>query len=89
MVREMEAHLENSTWELMKLLHGRKAIGSKWVFKVKHNPNGTVERYKVRLAAKGFGQHPSVNFDETITPTTKWATLHTILMCSLRSRTSS
>jgi hypothetical protein len=33
----------------------RKAIGSKWVFKVKHNPDGTSERYKTRLVAKGFG----------------------------------
>jgi hypothetical protein len=44
MVHEMEAHLENGTWELVKLPHGRKAIGSKWVFKVKRNPDGTVER---------------------------------------------
>jgi hypothetical protein len=43
MVREMEAHLENGTWELVKLPHGRKAIGSKWVFKVKRNPDGTVD----------------------------------------------
>jgi hypothetical protein len=51
MMHEMEAHLENGTWELVKLPHGRKAIGSKWVFKVKRNRNGTVERYKARLAA--------------------------------------
>jgi hypothetical protein len=45
MVREMEAHLENGTWELVKLPHRRKAIGSKWVFKAKRNSDGTVERY--------------------------------------------
>jgi hypothetical protein len=48
MVRKMEAHLENSTWELVKLPHGRQAIGSKWVFKVKCNPDCTVKRYKAR-----------------------------------------
>jgi hypothetical protein len=79
MVCEMEAHLENGTWELVKLPHGRKAIGSKWVFKVKRNPNGTVERYKARLIAKGFSQHPGIDFDETFAPTTKWAALRTIL----------
>jgi hypothetical protein len=78
-VREMEAHLKNVTWELVKLLHGRKAIGSKWVFKVKRNPDGTVERYKARLVAKGFGQRPGVDFDETFAPTTKWAALRAIL----------
>jgi hypothetical protein len=79
MVREMEAHLQNGTWELVKLPHGRKAIGSKWVFKVKRTPDGTVERYKARLVTKGFGQRPSVDFDEMFAPTTKWAALHAIL----------
>jgi hypothetical protein len=80
MVREMEAHLENGTWELVKLPHRRKAIGSKWVFKVKHNPDGTSERYKACLVAKGFGQRPGVDFDEMFAPTTKWAALHAILV---------
>jgi hypothetical protein len=79
MVREMEAHFENGTWELVKLPHGRKAIGSKWIFKVKRNPDGTVERYKARLVAKGFCQRPGVDFDETFAPTTKWAALRAIL----------
>jgi hypothetical protein len=79
MVREMEAHLKNGTWEPVKLPHGRKAIGSKCVFKVKRNPDGTVKRYKARLVAKGFGQRPGVNFDETFAPTTKWAALRAIL----------
>jgi transposase InsO family protein len=79
MVRKMEAHLENGTWELVKLPHRRKAIGSKWVFKVKRNPDGTVERYKARLVAKGFGQCPGVDFNETFAPTTKWAALRAIL----------
>jgi hypothetical protein len=79
MVHKMEAHLENGTWELVKLPHRRKAIGSKWVFKVKRNPDGTVERYKARLVAKGFGQRPGVDFDEMFAPTTKWAALRAIL----------
>jgi hypothetical protein len=79
MVHKMEAHLENGTWELVTLPPGRKAIGSKWVFKAKRNPDGTVERYKACLIAKGFGQRPSIDFDETFTPTTKWAALRAIL----------
>jgi hypothetical protein len=78
-VRDMEAHLENSTWELVKLPPRHKAIGSKWVFKVKHNRDGTVERYKAHLVAKGFGQRPGVDFNETFAPTAKWAALRAIL----------
>jgi hypothetical protein len=64
--------------ELVKLPPGCKAIGSQWVFKVKRNTNGSVECYKVRVAAKGFSQRPGVDFDKTFAPTTKWAALRVI-----------
>ena len=53
---EINAHLENRTWTIMELPYGKKAIGSKWVFKVKHHADGTVERHKARVVAKGFSQ---------------------------------
>jgi hypothetical protein len=77
-VKEMEAHIENGTWELVKLPPGCKAIGSQWVFKVKCNANGSVEHYKARVVAQGFSQRPGVDFDETFAPTTKWAALRVI-----------
>jgi hypothetical protein len=64
-VKEMEVHIKNGTWELIKLPPGRKVIGSRWVFKVKCNADGSVERYKARLVAKGFSQRPGVDFDKT------------------------
>jgi hypothetical protein len=75
---EMQAHLKNGTWELVKLPAGQNAIGSKWVFKVKHNADGSVERYKAWLVGQGFSQCPGVDFTETFAPTTKWAALCTI-----------
>jgi hypothetical protein len=77
-VKEMQAHIENGTWELVKLPPGRKAIGSKWVFKVKRNADGSIECYKARLVAQGFSQRPGINFDKTFAPTAKWAALRTI-----------
>lgn len=78
-VQEMQAHLENGTWELVKLPAGKRAIGSRWVFKIKRKPDGSIERYKGRLVAQGFSQRPGVEFGETFAPTTKWAALHAIL----------
>ena len=53
---EMEAHARNRTWDIVPLPEGCKVIGSRWVFKVRHNTDGSVERYKARLVAKGFSQ---------------------------------
>ena len=76
---EIQFHLENGTWELTTLPKGRKPIGSRWVFRVKKNPDGTIERFKARLVAKGFAQRPGLEYDETFASTLKWSTLRTIL----------
>ena len=68
---EIQSHLENGTWELVTLPKGHKAIGCKWVFKVKRNTDGSVERYKARLVAKGFSQRPGLEYDETFASTLK------------------
>ena len=59
---EIEAHLQNGTWELADLPAGCRAIGSIWVFKVKHNADGAIERYKAHLVAKGFQPAPWLQF---------------------------
>lgn len=51
---EYESLIENETWDLVTLPKDRKAIGSRWVFKVKHHSDGRVERHKCRVVAKGY-----------------------------------
>src|ERR1700712_3703123 len=53
-LEELNAHSTNGTWELVPRPTGKKIIGSKWVFKVKRNADGSVECYKGRLVAKGY-----------------------------------
>ena len=76
---EIQSLIENGTFELVELPPGRKAIGSRWVFKVKKNADGSIERYKGRLVAQGFSQRPGFDFTETFAPTPKWASLRAIL----------
>ena len=65
-------NLENhQTWEYDELPPGRKAIGSKWVFKVKYHPDGSVAKFKARLVAQGFSQVHGVNFSESFAPTVR------------------
>lgn len=53
---EMQAIEENKTWDVSELPKGQKAIGLKWVFKLKKDPDGKIVKHKARLVAKGYAQ---------------------------------
>jgi hypothetical protein len=46
MSRELKALEENKTWEISRLPKGKKAVGCRWVYKVKYKSTGEVEEYK-------------------------------------------
>ncbi|MCO5573964.1 hypothetical protein L7F22_027742 [Adiantum nelumboides] len=83
MDKEMEALYKNGTWNLCPLPHNKKAIGCKWLYKLKFNKEGKVDRYKARLVAKGFAQQHGLDYDETYAPVAKMSSIR--LLISLAS----
>lgn len=54
-------------------------VGSKWVYRVKYNPDGSIQQYKARLVAQGFHETPGLDFFETYSSVIKPATVRIIL----------
>ena len=79
MVAEVDSIQANKTWELSTLLKGHKAIGLKWVFKVKKDPNGIVTKHKARLVAKGYAQREGVDFEEVFAPVARIETVRLLI----------
>ncbi|CAL8990320.1 unnamed protein product [Prunus brigantina] len=78
MVTEFNALLKNQTWVLIP--HSQQhVVGCKWVFKLKRKLDGSIERYKACLIAKGFHQQPGIDFDETFSLVVKPTTVRIIL----------
>lgn len=62
-LQEFHALKANNTWEIVPLPPGKRAIPSKWVYKIKQHADGSIERYKARLVIRGDSKKEGVDYN--------------------------
>jgi histone deacetylase 1/2 len=83
MQNEYDALLANNTWHLGPLGSKRNVIDCKWVYRVKKNVDGIIDRYKARLGAKGFKQWYGIDYEDTFSHVVTIATIGFVLSISV------
>jgi len=75
MREEMNALERNQTWEIVELPKEKKPVGCKWVYTLKNKVDSSLERYKIRLVAKGYTQTFGIDYQETFSSVAKMNTI--------------
>ena len=79
MLEELESLIKNETWTWETLPPGHNLVKNKWVFRIKVKSDGTIERFKDRLVAKGFFQTYGIDYHETFATSARAESIRIIL----------
>ena len=65
MIEEYQSIMKNDVWDVVPRPKGKSVVTSKWIYKIKHAADGSIEKYKERFVARGFSQKEGVDYEET------------------------
>ena len=81
---EYKSLMDHGTWQLVQLPPDKKRVGSRWVFKAKHDSTDAVERYKARFVAQGFTQVFGDDYNQTFSPVVRWESVRTTISLAVQ-----
>ena len=79
MTEEYQSIIKNDVCEIVPRPKSKDVVSSKWLFKIKHAADGSIEKYKARFVARGFSQKEGIDYEETFAPVARYTSIRTII----------
>jgi hypothetical protein len=79
MVEEYTSIMKNDVWDIVPRLEGKSVVSSKWLYKIKHATDGSIEKFKARFVVRGFSQKEGVDYEETFAPVTRYTSIRAVM----------
>ena len=79
MMKEYRSIMKNDVWDIVPKLEGKSVVSSKWIYKIKHAADGSIEKYKERFVAKEFSQKEGIDYEDTFAPLARYTSIRTIM----------
>jgi hypothetical protein len=86
MTEEYQSIMKNEVWEIVPRPKSKDVVSSKWIFKIKHTADGSIEKYKARFFARGFSQKEGIDYEETFAPVAKYTSIITIISLAAKMK---
>jgi hypothetical protein len=79
MTEKYQSIIKNDVREIVPRPKSKDVVSSKWLFKIKHATDGSIEKYKARFVARGFSQKEGIDYEETFTPVARYTSIRAII----------
>jgi hypothetical protein len=79
MMEEYNSIMKNDFWEVVPRPEGKLVVTSKWLYKLKHVADGSIEKYKYCFVARGFSQVEGVDYDETFASVARYTSIRAVI----------
>jgi hypothetical protein len=86
MTEEYQSTMKNEVWEIVPRPKSKDVVSSKWLFKIKHVVDGSIEEHKARFVARGFSQKEGIDYEETFTPVARYTSIRTIIALAAKMK---
>jgi hypothetical protein len=67
--------IHHDVWEIVPRPKGKYVVTSKWVYKIKHAVDGSINKYKARFVTRGFSEQEGEDYDETFAPVARYTSI--------------